>query len=87
MAESISRDGDTEDAIDREFFGEVSLTPAADADGSLVEALRSARSNCARLRYELDLAESMEAGLEDAVAGRVIPHEEVIAKLRARFPG
>ena len=53
---------------------------------SLEEALSSAEAQRERLRYELDLIDSIHAGLEDVAAGRLIPHEEVMARLRARFP-
>lgn len=53
---------------------------------SLEAAMRSAAAQRERLRYELDLIDSIHAGLEDVAAGRLIPHEEVMARLRARFP-
>lgn len=55
--------------------------------GTLEDSLRAAAERRDQLRYELDLVESIHAGLEDVAAGRVIPHEEVMARLRARFPG
>jgi predicted transcriptional regulator/uncharacterized protein (DUF433 family) len=55
--------------------------------GTVEEALKSATAQRERLLYELDLIESIQAGLEDAVAGRVIPHEEVMARIKSRFPG
>lgn len=55
--------------------------------GTLEDSLRAAAERRDQLRYELDLIESIHAGLEDGAAGRVIPQEEVMARLRARFPG
>lgn len=55
--------------------------------GTLEDSIRAAAERRDQLRYELDLIESIHAGLEDVAAGRVIPHEEVMARLRARFPG
>lgn len=34
-------------------------------------------------RYELDIVEGILEGLEDVKAGRVIPHEQVVAETRA----
>lgn len=50
-------------------------------------ALRSAERKRERLAYDLDLIESIRDGLAQAAAGDVIPHREVVARLRARFPG
>jgi uncharacterized protein (DUF433 family) len=54
--------------------------------GTVDDALQSATEQRRRLRYELDVIDSIHAGLEDVAAGRLIPHEEVMARLRARFP-
>ena len=40
-----------------------------------------------RLRYELDLIDSIHAGLEDVAAGRTLSHEDAVAWLRSRIPG
>lgn len=53
---------------------------------SIEDALGSVAAKRERLRYDLNLIESIHAGLEDVAAGRLIPHEEVMARLRARFP-
>ena len=50
-------------------------------------ALRSAERERARAAYRLDLIEGVRDGLAQAAAGDVIPHDEVFARLRARFPG
>lgn len=50
-------------------------------------ALRSAERERERAAYRLDLIESIRDGLVQAAASEVIPHEEVFARLRARFPG
>lgn len=55
--------------------------------GTVHDALQSATEQRERLRYELDVIDSIHGGLEDVAAGRLIPHEEVMARLRARFPG
>lgn len=49
------------------------------------DALASARAQRERLAYDLDLIDGIIEGLEDAIAGDVIPHEEVFARLRERF--
>ena len=67
-------------------FGEHGRDPWEDA-GSIDAAIRSATDTRERLLYELDLVESIHAGLEDVAAGRVIPHEEAVAFLRATIPG
>jgi uncharacterized protein (DUF433 family)/predicted transcriptional regulator len=59
----------------------------ADESGSIEKALRSTAEKRDQLRYELDLIESIHAGLEDVAAGRVISHEEAVAFLRSRIPG
>jgi uncharacterized protein (DUF433 family)/predicted transcriptional regulator len=64
------------------------VQPASQAESGTVEdALRSAAEKREQLLYELDIIESIHAGLEDVIAGRVISHEEVMARLHARFPG
>lgn len=55
--------------------------------GSIDIALRSAATARERLLYELDLVESVHAGLEDVAAGRVVSHEEAVAFLRATISG
>lgn len=50
-------------------------------------ALRSAERERRRLAYRLDLIESVRDGLGQAAAGDVLPHDEVFARLGARFPG
>ncbi len=50
-------------------------------------ALRSAEREREKAAYRLDLIESIRDGLAQAAAGDVIPHDEVFARLRARFPG
>ena len=50
-------------------------------------ALRSAERERERLAYRLDVMESIRDGLAQAAVGDVIPHKEVVARLRARFPG
>lgn len=62
-------------------------TVTLDADPELDTALRAAEAQRDRLVYELDVAESIVDGLRQAIAGEVIPHEEVFARLRERFPG
>jgi uncharacterized protein (DUF433 family)/predicted transcriptional regulator len=49
-------------------------------------ALKSAERERERLAYRLDVIESIRDGLAQVAAGDVIPHEEVVARLRARFP-
>jgi predicted transcriptional regulator len=36
------------------------------------------------LMYEVYVRQAVEAGLEDVTAGRVVAHEEAVAKLRPR---
>lgn len=48
----------------------------------LLESVAAQRDH---LRHELDVAGDIHAGLEDVAAGRVISHEEVVARLSARF--
>jgi uncharacterized protein (DUF433 family) len=48
-------------------------------------ALRSAERERERLAYRFDVIESIRDGLAQVAAGDVIPHEEVVARLRARF--
>jgi uncharacterized protein (DUF433 family) len=55
--------------------------------GSIDVALRSAADARERLLYELEVVESVHAGLEDVAAGRVVSHEEAVAFLRATIPG
>jgi hypothetical protein len=55
--------------------------------GTPEDALRSAEATRERLLYELDLIESVRDGLQDVIDGNTIPHEEVKAYMRARFPG
>lgn len=50
-------------------------------------ALRSAERKRQRLSYDVDLIESICDGLRQIEAGEGIPHEQVVAHLRARFPG
>jgi len=50
-------------------------------------ALRSAERKRQRLAYDVDLIESICDGLRQIEAGAGIPHEQVAAHLRARFPG
>ncbi|HEU4882821.1 MAG TPA: DUF433 domain-containing protein [Longimicrobium sp.] len=50
-------------------------------------ALKSAERQRERLAYRLDLMDSIRDGLAQASVGDVIPHKEVVARLRARFPG
>jgi uncharacterized protein (DUF433 family)/predicted transcriptional regulator len=50
-------------------------------------ALSSAERERERLAYRLDVMESIRDGLAQAAVGDVIPHEEVVARMRARFPG
>lgn len=50
-------------------------------------ALTSAERERDRLAYRLDLMESIRDGLAQAAVGDVIPHAEVVERLRARFPG
>jgi uncharacterized protein (DUF433 family) len=57
------------------------------AELSIEDSIRSADARSEELRYELDLVESIRDGLQDVLDGNVIPHEEVVARLRARFPG
>jgi len=40
----------------------------------------------ADIMYEFYVREKIEAALEDAEAGRVVPHEEVEARFRPRCP-
>lgn len=58
-----------------------------DSDAGVLSSLRAAERRRDQLRYELDLIESIRGGLQDVLDGNVIPHEEVVARLRARFPG
>ena len=39
------------------------------------------------LRYRAELFQGILEGLADADAGRVVPHEEAMAELLARYPG
>lgn len=64
----------------------------AEAEDDELEApvdreIRAAARARERLLYELDIVESIHAGLEDVAAGRVIPHEDAVAFLRDRIPG
>ncbi len=58
-----------------------------ESTGSIDAAIRSAAGARERLLYELDIIETIHAGLEDVAAGRVIPHEEAIAFLRTKIQG
>jgi uncharacterized protein (DUF433 family)/predicted transcriptional regulator len=59
----------------------------AEDSGSIEDALKSTAEKRDQLRYELDIIESIHAGLEDVAAGRLISHEEAVAFLRAKIPG
>lgn len=48
-------------------------------------ALQSAERERARSAYRLDLIDSIRDGLAQGAAGDVIPHDELFARLRARF--
>jgi uncharacterized protein (DUF433 family) len=48
-------------------------------------ALRSAERESARSAYRLDLIDSIRDGLAQGAAGDVVPHDELFARLRARF--
>jgi uncharacterized protein (DUF433 family) len=63
--------------------GTMTLEPENGVFGTL-SALDHKRE---RLRYELDLIDSLHAGLEDVAAGRTLSHEDAIAWLRSRIPG
>ena len=58
-----------------------------DPEAGVLSSLRAADRRRDQLRYELDLIESIRGGLQDVLDGNVIAHEEVVARLRARFPG
>lgn len=49
-------------------------------------AVQQARRDRERLLYELDLIDSIGEGLEQIANGEGIPHEEVFARLEARYP-
>lgn len=82
LREAVGGDGfPREDArADRRASGSPDSQP-------IEEALRSTAARREELLYELDIVECIHAGLEDIAAGRILPHEEVVARLRARFPG
>ena len=70
------------------FNQDVDEDPGFGAEVRTIEdSIRAAAERRDQLRYELDLIESLHAGLEDVAAGRTISHEEVMARLTARFPG
>jgi uncharacterized protein (DUF433 family) len=48
-------------------------------------ALKSAERESARSAYRLDLIDSIRDGLAQGAAGDVVPHDELFARLRARF--
>jgi uncharacterized protein (DUF433 family) len=48
-------------------------------------ALQSAERELARSAYRLDLIDSIRDGLAQGAAGDVVPHDELFARLRARF--
>lgn len=50
---------------------------------SLEESIAVMEEECGRLRYELDIAEAIRTGLREIREGKVIPHEEAMAELRA----
>lgn len=50
-------------------------------------ALQSAQRQRQRLAFDVDLIESICDGLRQLQAGEGIPHDDVAAHLRARFPG
>lgn len=56
------------------------------ADVTVEGTLRGVERKRERLAYDLDLMDSICDGLRQAAVGDVIPHEEVVARLRARFP-
>jgi uncharacterized protein (DUF433 family) len=63
--------------------GTMTLEPQNGVQGTL-GALQRKRD---RLMYEMDLIDSLHAGLEDVAAGRTLPHEDAVAWLRSRIPG
>lgn len=50
---------------------------------SLDETIAVMEDECDRLRYELDLAEGIRTGLREIREGKGVPHEQVMAELRA----
>ena len=73
--------------LERNAEPEIELGMGGIAEPSIEDSIRSADARSERLRYELGLVESIRGGLQDVLDGNVIPHEEVVARLRARFPG
>lgn len=67
--------------------GEYDEARARKIFGTPEDALKSAEATRERLRYELDLIESIRDGLQDVIDGDTIPHDEVMEYMRARFPG
>jgi uncharacterized protein (DUF433 family) len=56
---------------------------AEEVMGSSVEdALAQLEDEMDRLDYEMDLLRDLKAGLEDAAAGRVVPHADAMRQLR-----
>ncbi|HEX6039488.1 hypothetical protein [Longimicrobium sp.] len=60
---------------------------AASGSGTLGEVLASVAEKRDQLRDDLDLIESLHAGLEDVAAGRVVSHEDAMAFLRSKISG
>ena len=56
------------------------------AGGGMAGALATADRRRERLAYELDVVDGVRDGLHDVAAGRLVPHDDVVARMRARFP-
>ena len=68
-------------------YGSLLSGPEPPTYADVHSALRSAERERQRLAYRLDVMESIRDGLAQAAVGDVVPHKEVVARLRARFPG
>jgi len=61
--------------------------PSEPRPDSTENTLRYVEERREQLLYELDLIESIRAGLQDAIDGNVLSHEEVVAYMHTRLPG
>lgn len=68
-------------------YGRGGATALPSEGDDVLVLLHSVAAQRERLRHELEVAGDIHAGLEDVAAGRVITHEEVVARLSARFRG
>jgi uncharacterized protein (DUF433 family)/predicted transcriptional regulator len=74
---------EAEDGLDASY----AWTSTPSGHRSIDDSIRAAAEARERLLYELDIVESIHAGLEDVAAGRVISHEDAVAFLREKIPG